>query len=233
MYITPHKPGTPFALPTKTRYQWRSLFVGSDSVTVTYEDPHFCVDCDYIIGVYGYHNSTYTLMATDQEDAIIKLVQNRPQVAAIGERDGTLFFSAVIASSAADMTVTLTSIGTGVADLYVAVYNATTFYSPAGGDVYRLPDPSLPSSYQYTNAGTEDDHVFIRGPHWQESIVVILVKGTVLCDALLTTVHPSRNCCCVSRDHSFQPQALCASALSPPHRRAPCCCWPACLRATS
>jgi hypothetical protein len=147
---------------------------------VTYEDPHYCTDCDYVIGVYGYHNSTYTLMVTDQEDAIIKLVQNRPQIAAIGKKDGTLYFSAVISSSASDMTVTLTSLGTGFADLYVAVYNASTFYSPAGGDVYRLPDPNVPSSYKYTTAGTEDDHVYIKGPHWQETIVVILVKGTVL-----------------------------------------------------
>jgi hypothetical protein len=177
LYIVPHKPGTPFVLPTRLHYQWRSLFVGSDTVTVTYEDPHYCTDCDYVIGVYGYHNSTYTLMVTDQEDAIIKLVQNRPQIAAIGKKDGTLYFSAVISSSASDMTVTLTSLGTGFADLYVAVYNASTFYSPAGGDVYRLPDPNVPGSYKYTTAGTEDDHVYIKGPHWQETIVVILVKG--------------------------------------------------------
>lgn len=181
----PHIPGTPFSLPTKTHYQWRSLFVGSDAVTVTYEDAHYCVDCDYLVGVYGYHNSTYTLMVTDQEDTIIKLVQNRPQIAAIGARDGTLLFSSVIASSAADMTVTLTSLGTGFADLYVAVYNASTFNSPSGGDVYRLPDPTVPGSYQYTTAGSEDDHVFLRGPHWQESIVVILVKGATVLTAVI------------------------------------------------
>lgn len=172
-----HKPGKPFELPTKTHYQWRSLFVGSDAVTVTYEDPQYCVDCDYLVGVYGYHNSTYTLMVTDQEDTIIKLVQNRPQIASIGAKDGILFFSAVIASSTADMTVTLTSLGTGFADLYVAVYNATTFNSPSGGDVYRLPDARYPSTYQYTTAHTEDDHVFIPGPHKEESIVIILVQG--------------------------------------------------------
>jgi hypothetical protein len=146
-------------------------------VSVTYEDAHYCTGCDYIVGVYGYHNSTYTLLATDTEDSIIKLVQNRPQVAAIGARDGTLFFSSVISSSAADMTVSLTSLGTGIADLYVQIYNASTFDSPAGGDLYRLPDANVRSTYKYTTAGSEDDHVFIPGPHWQESIVVILVKG--------------------------------------------------------
>ena len=177
LYILPHKPDTPFALPTRTHYQWRSLFVGSDVVSLTYEDPHYCADCDYIIGVYGYANSTYTLMVTDQEDGIVKLVQNRPQIAAIGAKDGMLYFSSVVASSNSDMTVTLTSLDTGYADLYVQVYNASVFNSAAGGDVYRLPDPDVPSSFSYTTHGSEDDHVFIRGPHKHESVVVVAVRG--------------------------------------------------------
>lgn len=154
--------------------------------------------------MYGYHNSTYTLMVTDTEDSIIKLVQNRPQIAAINARDGTLFFSAVIASSIADTTVTLTSLDNGQADLYVQVYNAEEFNSPSGGDIFRfacicifcwkteskacytfstntfitrLPDPDVPGSYAYSTHNSQNDHVFLPGPHNSESILVVAVKG--------------------------------------------------------
>lgn len=165
------------SLPTNTNYMWRSLYVGSDVISFDYTDSRFCVDCDYIIGVYGYSNATFTLMVTDQEDGIIKLAQNRPQIASIAARNGMLFFSVVISSSQADMTVSLTSLDTGYADMYVQVYDATVFNSAAGGDSYVLPDPDVPNSYKYTTHGTEDDHVFIPGPHPKESLLVVAVKG--------------------------------------------------------
>ena len=179
MYITAHKPNTRLSLPTNTNYMWRSLYVGSDVISFDYTDSRFCTDCDYIIGVYGYSNATFTLMVTDQEDGIIKLAQNRPQIASIAARNGVLFFSVVISSSQADMTVSLTSLDTGYANMYVQVYDATVFKSAAGGDSYVLPDPNVPSSYKYTTHGTEDDHVFIPGPHPKESLLVVAVKGTI------------------------------------------------------
>eukprot|EP00598_Pedospumella_elongata_P002386 CAMPEP_0184975878 /NCGR_PEP_ID=MMETSP1098-20130426/6959_1 /TAXON_ID=89044 /ORGANISM="Spumella elongata, Strain CCAP 955/1" /LENGTH=2755 /DNA_ID=CAMNT_0027498653 /DNA_START=79 /DNA_END=8346 /DNA_ORIENTATION=+ len=177
LYITAHKPNTRLSLPTNTNYMWRSLYVGSDVISFDYTDSRFCTDCDYIIGVYGYSNATFTLMVTDQEDGIIKLAQNRPQIASIAARNGVLFFSVVISSSQADMTVSLTSLDTGYADMYVQVYDATVFKSAAGGDSYVLPDPNVPSSYKYTTHGTEDDHVFIPGPHPKESLLVVAVKA--------------------------------------------------------
>jgi hypothetical protein len=177
----PHRPNTPLVLPTNRAYTWRSLYVGSDVISFDYNDPRYCTDCDYIIGVYGYSNATYTLMVTDQEDSIIKLTQNRPQIASIARRNDVMFFSAVISSSEADMTVSLTSLDSGFADLYVQVYNSSTFYSAAGGDNYVLPNPDIPGTYKYTTRGSEDDHVFLPGPHPVESLLVVAVKGELSC----------------------------------------------------
>ena len=47
--------------------------------------------------------------------------------------------------------------------------------SDFNGETDMLPDPSRPSSYQASTAGKQDDHVFLRGPHPDESIVVVTV----------------------------------------------------------
>jgi hypothetical protein len=61
--------------------------------------------------------------------------------------------------------------------MYVAVYNATSYYSAAGGDDHAYPDPTDPSSYQFSTRDTEDDHVFIPGPHKDQGVVIIAVKA--------------------------------------------------------
>mgnify|MGYP001807410779 CR=1 FL=1 len=83
-------------------------------------------------------------------------------------------FSSVIPTSTADVTITLTSLNTGYADVYVAVYNTSYFNSVPSMDSL-LPDPTKPSSYQYASVNTEDSHVFIAGPHPEESTVLITV----------------------------------------------------------
>jgi len=177
LYVKEHKPNTALVLPGPQSYSWRSMYVGSDVVSFDYEHPRFCVDCDYIVGVYGYTNATYTLMVTDQEDSIIKLTPNRPQIASLRARDGLLYFSAVVSSSQADMTVSLTSLDTGYADMFVQVYDLAKFNSASGGDSYKMPDPADPSTYMYTTFDTEDDHVFLPGPHLVESLLIIAVRG--------------------------------------------------------
>ncbi len=62
---------------------WRSLKFGDDVLRITYEDPHFCYDCTILVGVYGYVNATYTLLATEAEAAVIRLALNHPQIATL------------------------------------------------------------------------------------------------------------------------------------------------------
>jgi hypothetical protein len=153
--------------------------MGSDEITFDISDKWYCSDCDYIIGVVGYSNSTFTLMASNTAESIIKIVQNRPQVASISVPSRMLYFSTVIPSSDTDITVTLTALDSGSADLYIQRYNYTQFTSAGGGDnpSDRLPDPAVRATYTYTTAGTADDHVYIRGPHPQATILVVGVKA--------------------------------------------------------
>ena len=51
----------------------------NDMVVIKYDDPHFCFNCDYILAVYGYHNSSYTLSITTTEDEVIHLLHDHPQ----------------------------------------------------------------------------------------------------------------------------------------------------------
>ncbi|KAJ1387566.1 hypothetical protein B484DRAFT_409860, partial [Ochromonadaceae sp. CCMP2298] len=85
---------------------------------------------------------------------------------------GVLYFAALIASSEADTTVSLTQLS-GDADMYLQAYSATQWQT---GSV-DLPDPTDPSSYLYTTQGTEDDHIFLPGPHREASILIVAVQA--------------------------------------------------------
>jgi hypothetical protein len=65
-------------LPTMDSYIWKSIHFGDDTVQISYDDPHFCYDCDYIVGVYGYKNSTFSLLVTASDDAVAQLLPNHP-----------------------------------------------------------------------------------------------------------------------------------------------------------
>eukprot|EP00981_Chlorochromonas_danica_P002257 scaffold437_cov168-Ochromonas_danica.AAC.74 len=165
-------------LPTRTSYTWRSLSYGSDRLTIDYDSDGYCTDCLYLLGVYGFRNSTYSLLLTLQEAAIVRLVSGRPQQGSL-EAGNDMYYSTNIVSSLADVTLTLTSLNTGTADLYVQIYNSSTFNSAGGGDQENglLPDPENPRTYSYTTAGTEENHIFIPGPHTEESVLVVTVRA--------------------------------------------------------
>jgi hypothetical protein len=176
-------------VPTKTHYTWKSISVGSDSIRITYEDKNFCKDCEYIIGVFGYHNCTYTLLVNEHKASIVKLVPNRPQTYSLGSND-LQYFSTIITSSSADILISFTPINTGNADLYVEMYNSSSFNSASGGDNIILPFPTDPSTYSYTTKYTEDNHVFLPGPHDEEMIIII---GFVALSAIKFVIVVSEN----------------------------------------
>jgi hypothetical protein len=114
LYITTRlKTDTTVTLPSKTVYKWRSMNTAADSLSISYEDPKFCFDCEYIIGVEGFRNSTYTLLATANKASVVRLSASRPQTMSIDESGGVQYFSTAFLSSVADMTVSLTPLNTG------------------------------------------------------------------------------------------------------------------------
>ncbi len=176
LYVTTRKStDKQLNIPSKNNYVWRSLNSGSDTLQINYDDVNFCSDCEYIVGISGYRNCTYTLMLTTHKSSLVKLAPNRPQLGVLDKAGSLQYFTTYITSSTADMTITLTSLNTGSADMYVQLYNATAFESASGNDDMRFPDPSDYRTYQYTTAGTEEDHIYIPGPHSIEDVIVVAV----------------------------------------------------------
>ena len=64
----------PFALPTKESSTWHSSAFGGDTVLIQYYDPNFCSHCSYVVGVRGFYNTSYSIVASASKDAISRLV---------------------------------------------------------------------------------------------------------------------------------------------------------------
>ena len=64
-------------LPTMQIATWRSMHYGNDSVQIEYDDPNFCSDCTYVVGVFGYMNSSYTILAVTSINQVIRLTVSK------------------------------------------------------------------------------------------------------------------------------------------------------------
>lgn len=64
-------------LPTMQSATWRSMHYGNDSVQIEYDDPHFCSDCTYVVGVFGYMNTSYTILVTTSANQVIRLTVSK------------------------------------------------------------------------------------------------------------------------------------------------------------
>jgi hypothetical protein len=170
LYITRRRNSdTKFNMPSTSNFIWRSMFYGSDSVTIAYDDQNFCTDCEFIIGVTGYTNATFTLTTRSKTASIIRLRPSRPQNAAL-EVGSRMYFSSEIPTTTSDVMISATSVSTGYVDIYVRLTNASALAT--GRPV--LPDPAVPSSFTYSTRWSEDNHVFIPGPRNEQNAVAII-----------------------------------------------------------
>jgi hypothetical protein len=119
----------PVVHPTRTNFTWFQSKFGADSVTLQYgEMSKHCVprptvvggDCDIYIGVYGWMNTTFTIMAAVDEGfrSPITLIDQSPQSGHVGDGAYTYYrYSISVAQGAAgtpptDIKFTLTPTGT-------------------------------------------------------------------------------------------------------------------------
>ena len=82
LFIDTHKNNDKPVFPTiyYGTFTWSSRrSYSNDVIVIKYDDPNFCVNCDYLLAVYGYHNSSYTLSITSGEDEVIHLLHDHPQ----------------------------------------------------------------------------------------------------------------------------------------------------------
>lgn len=180
IYIKKHLNGTALTLPTSLSYDWRSIHVGSDTISINYYDDRakFCSNCEYIVGVFGYKNSSFSLLMNDSPETAIRLTNNIPQVFSAASTHGTVqYFSAVTSTSADDLLVTITPLDTGSADMYVQVYNNTYYTAAKATNTLVLPDPANPRSYIATTvSGTsmvKTNFISVPGPHDARTVFVI------------------------------------------------------------
>jgi hypothetical protein len=145
LYVTTYKASSDGSssatLPTHSVYTWHAIYFGNDILNIDYTDAKFCSSCVYVIGVYGYRNTTFTLLVTESEDTVVRLVTNRPQIASLGDLGDIRYFSTSLHTSADDITFSLTPLDTGYADMYVQVYNQTYYEACVAHGNLKLPDP--------------------------------------------------------------------------------------------
>ena len=165
----------PFPTILWNGYQWssRSSF-GSDVVTIRYDDSKFCYDCYYIIGIYGYKNSSYNLIVSSSEESIIHLPHDQAIKLSLKAMQ-VRYCSYLITGSSEKLLLSLTTLDVGSADLFVSPWDTSLLSGINQSDI--LPDPMIPSSYQYTTAGSEDDIVNLVGPFENETLIFICVRA--------------------------------------------------------
>jgi hypothetical protein len=106
--------------PTAQNYIWRVASYGSDALFISEDDDQACSNCVYIIGVYAFADSSFTVTGTYER--IIELSDGTPN-------HGSLVFGMMkyYSFSAVNETVTITisaTITSGKLELYVN--NGTT-----------------------------------------------------------------------------------------------------------
>ncbi len=66
----------PSALPNQTSYEWASTLFRGDTITVPTSDPRLC-SCTYIIGVFGFSASSFSLLATSTESIQLQVISSQ------------------------------------------------------------------------------------------------------------------------------------------------------------
>lgn len=167
--------------PTQYKYTWRSLKSGNDIISITYLDPKFCYDCTYIVGVYGFKNSSYTISVTENEDLVLRLLLNHPQKVLVDQslnisrNNGIRYFSIVPPNSIDNIIISITSLTYGFADIFAQVYNTSTLaMRSTNNSAYILPNPYDPSTYTYSTLDSFDDVVVIPGNFGDEPKTIII-----------------------------------------------------------
>ena len=193
LFVSTHRASAnasaPMQFPTSGNYLWHSMRFGDDAITIDYSDKHYCSGCQFVVGVYGYRNTSFTLLVTAHADTVVRALPNVP-LEVVAPLDAVRYFSVSPASSADDVVFTVTSQDTSDQAMYVQVYLANSSSaalrpsaapvpgpaslspssSSSDGFPYPLPDPHDPSSFKYSSGGHgarqqgSDNAIVAHGP---------------------------------------------------------------------
>jgi hypothetical protein len=99
------------ARPTRENCTWTSYNFGSEHLLITADDDRLSGSTRgvYVIGVYGFSNTTYTLTATAAAVPVILLLPGQPHSAAMEANSTNYFYFMIENESTVSITLTLTS----------------------------------------------------------------------------------------------------------------------------
>lgn len=100
------------ARPTRENCTWASFNYGNEHMLINADDPYLEHDSTrgtYIIGVYGFTNTTYLLTATAAAVPVVMLVQGQPHSAVIGQNRSNYYYFMIENESTVSVTLTLSS----------------------------------------------------------------------------------------------------------------------------
>ena len=105
-------------------YYWASMQAGvADSIHIAHDAPHACANQDgggtYYIAVYGYQDSTFSIVASTDNGMANTLVDGMPQHGVVA-RQGIKLYQFYLDTAAGDLTLSLTALA-GDPDLFVNV----------------------------------------------------------------------------------------------------------------
>jgi hypothetical protein len=145
-------------LPTVDDYIWAARKMGSDGLLISKDDPNYCENCEYNIGVFAWSSpSTFTLMMNGGE-CMMNLLPGRPQAGNLDAGE-MKYYKMTLRTGADDLQISLT-VGYGGGDIYVKELRDGQQWNRNDLPVHDDQD-----SYDYTSAGVSNDELLINGPH--------------------------------------------------------------------
>lgn len=171
-------PTQPGQLPSSQLFTWRSFQFGNDFLQIDHRDPDFCYHCTYTIGVFGYSDSQFSILATVDVSTVVSLSLGIPQNGVISQ-GGWKYYSAVLLNDLESLVITVTPLN-GNPDLYVVpgldtLPNMTNavWRSNAGGagslDTVTIPAPAPSQFYIIGVYGVTDSEYSLTTSvteHW-------------------------------------------------------------------
>lgn len=113
--------------PNATSYRWHHARMGMEVLTLPHGDMDCDVSagrgCDIFFGVFGYTNSSYSIMVKLHSAEASRLIAGQPQQGVV-EKTVWQYYELIIAKPFTGVTVSLT-VEHGDPDLYARVFNAT------------------------------------------------------------------------------------------------------------
>eukprot|EP00499_Haloplacidia_sp_CaronLabIsolate_P003203 CAMPEP_0196770370 /NCGR_PEP_ID=MMETSP1104-20130614/1097_1 /TAXON_ID=33652 /ORGANISM="Cafeteria sp., Strain Caron Lab Isolate" /LENGTH=2418 /DNA_ID=CAMNT_0042140481 /DNA_START=96 /DNA_END=7352 /DNA_ORIENTATION=+ len=193
--------------PTARSHDWAHYAYGRDVITIPYSESGCHVEggapCEFYIGIYGYTNSTYTVLVALKDDHPIRLVDGRPQTGYVLASQWSYYELGLVGTDE-DVEVTLTS-RDGDADLFVLLTNETTVSATSnptthhydyvslrytGNDrvLIHRSDPAYQRACGHLTADTGRCLVRVGVRGWQDSQFVIVATAANMDSTLLDGV---------------------------------------------